>query len=401
MISLLLATALAQQVLDDSLETCTPRPIAGTVGYRTAVQATETNAQIYGAVAFAERTILNEEYGFPWAFHSSVVSKVTRIPTLALCPSGIQPGMLGVDMYASASGMAFAPIAKVPELEVFYAGSITGSVVHFPSEQYFNNPIYTTYAWALGGIGLTYAAPLAVLMNRDDNGPQSAAGDFVAGAAVSVPKHEDLGTFRLGYAYSGGLYTNIASDRIKLLASALLTDQIRELALARLGFSGVIVAEAAGRSDAFVRRKLLKPAADEPEPQALSAARAATTGSLNLDTVHVNQRNIGGVLSVYGALAVQPRVFLHEGLVSAMIPADELYLRHGASIGVMEMPAMPWYGVEGGRKLTFQIKLFAGMLSVGRNEAELMTNFPYAQDATFVHIGLTDETIDVITGRNE
>jgi hypothetical protein len=47
---------------------------------------------------------------------------------------------------------------------------------------------------------------------------------------------------------------------------------------------------------------------------------------------------------------------------------------------VVELPALPWYGTEGGRSLFVELDAL-GFVHVRRNSPSTLTVFPYAQDA--------------------
>jgi len=126
-------SARAQAIDADPLEDCVPRVIAGTPAVSITQQATRTNAQIYGAVALAEGTLL-PRHGLPVSFHSSAIFNVNRLPTVAACRFGQRYGMASMDMFATAAGFGIPiPVGDEGELRIVYAGSISGTLMHFPS----------------------------------------------------------------------------------------------------------------------------------------------------------------------------------------------------------------------------------------------------------------------------
>lgn len=398
MIGLLLAgTALAQvssvSAPDFALTDCVPHPIAGTVPFHIAEQAIDTNAQVYGAVAFAEEVLLADGGSF-WGLRMHNLYNVTRLPTAAACPTELQWGSAGLDLYASSSGLLIPLFMGNDDLDVrlFYAGSVTGSVLQFPSDRWGSNRVFTGYGYAGAAIGFTYAAPAAPLLTNG-SGVQQMVGDFVAGTEVSLPKHPDVASLRAGYVYSQGLYSNLNSRRLRLFATALLTDQFALLALAKGGLDKVVLPwEKAGKTSLFGRNQVLKgpSPATEPDPGATTAqpgaADDAGPGKIDLTTLHFQQHDIGGYLDVSAAYALLPRPFLHEGSATLKLPGELVGLPEGmplftGTIGVTEMPAMPWYAVEGGRQVYLDISL-ADVVHIRRNDPATLVVFPYAQNAT-------------------
>jgi len=390
-IALFAGLAMAQGFLDgDPLEDCAPRVIAGTPGVAVTQQATRTNAQIYGAVALAEDTLLPLD-GVPVSFRASNIYNVNRLPTVAACRYGQRYGMAAMDMFATSAGAAIPfKVGEEGELRIVYAGSITGTLMHFPSHTWANNRVFSSEAMAFAGIGLGYAPFLAPLIDRE-SGPQTVAADGMLGLQFFNPWDPELGALSLGYVYSSGLYSNVSVAKLKVLASALLTQELSELAMAKLGFYGIVAAEVLGRSHLYVRRKLIEPpTADQtvaPQQQiTLLAPR------VDLHTVHYEQRNIGGWVDIDVTGAMTPRVFLHEGWLGVHDPTHMVDVR----VGVTELPALPWYGIDGGRKLSYDIRAVYGFVSLSRNDADTLTNFPYAQDAIHLQFGVSSEAIQAL-----
>jgi hypothetical protein len=395
-IAVLAATALAQNTDTEgtsefmppawSLTDCEPRVIAGTVPYGVGRQAIETNANAYGAVALAENTLLAGDGKFIGVTGHALYN-VARLPAIAACPTDLNYGTMGLDVYASAGGLMIPFEALDGKLvgRVFYAGSVSGSLVQFPSDKYLYNRIFSTEFYGAGSILTAYAAPLAPLLTRND-GIQTMVGDFVIGAEIGLPDHPDVAALRLGYVYSQGLYSNLNSKRTFLFATALLTDRFALLALARAGLERVPIQDMVGKTSLFGRNQVIK---GTPASEPATEANAATFGKIDLTTLHFAQDDIGGgYVGVSAALAVRPRVFLHEAsLTLNLFPMD---LDLGEPIrairlhaGVEELPAMPWYAVDGGLQPYFDLTVFDSV-HIRRNSPETLLLFPYAQGATEV-----------------
>lgn len=362
------------------LADCNLRPIAGLVSYETAAQAAETNAQAFGAAAFAERTLLR---GSMWGFEMHTVAGAVRIPTIAECPDGTSyHGSGALDLFSSASGLMVPLPVGEGELKLFYAGSVTGSKVQYPG----SNRVFDAYGYAASGIAWTYAAPLATLV-QEDNALKTRAGDFIVGAALDVPSAPEVGTLTLGYVYSSGLYSNLSSQKLRLFATALLTQQFTMLALVKGGLDRVPLP---GGSEATLfgrRQAILPPPTVETAPDA---------SRVDLTSVHYQHDALADVLGFRVAFAVLPRPMLHEVAGTVVVPNDDgsgdPALESGAvainrlfalELGRTQMPALPWYGVDGGGAFFAELAIL-DMLYVRRNAPDTLLLFPYAQGATEV-----------------
>ncbi len=398
---------------------CVVRPIAGTVGFRVAQQSNKTNAQAFGAVALAEETLFRSQetdldgdgkpdrtepfqgnFAFGMQLHN--VFNVTRVPSIYQgdcfeLQTGERRdfGMHSVDLYAS----AVAWRVRIPQLKrasFFYAGSITGSTMGLPdtdSGSFFDSltrtRYNTSYAYGFAAIPLAFLAPLAPLINKD-NPPTRLAGDFVSGLEVDLPA---IGAARVGYAYSRGIFTNVSVDRIRFLVETLLTQEFSSLALIKGGFREIPITKSAGRTTLFGRRiELATPRASD----ATQGIVSRSLSELGFTTAHIEQTSIGKYVDLRFAYAIKPTPFVHEariGLHGALEEGDNdqsplRYFR--ANVGLVQLPALPFYGVEGGRALSFdvgfQLKTKGGGVEIGveRNAPGLLVVFPYAYDATSI-----------------
>ena len=390
-----LAQQAAGLVTEHVTEDCRPHPIPGTVPYNLGQQSIETNAQAYSAEALVRDTIAR---GGVFGLRLNNLYGVTSVPTIATCGSGQQFGTLDLDLFSSATAIGVHVPLGGYKVKLFYAGSVTGSHYHFP-RGIENERYYTSWGYAGLGYAAAFLAPLAPLISRDD-GLQTMAGDFIAGASLGIPDNPDLGTLDVGYVYSSGVYSNVSSQRLKLFATTMLTDRFALLALLRLGVDDVPTAgesrrDKVGATSLYGQNRVLR------APATLQTADAAGTGfrglladkddGVDLSTVHIEQRRIGQFLTVSAALAVRPTVFLHEGSVGVELPLSALAdidrdspLAEAAAIrgvlGVSEMPALPWYANEGGRQVYFDLS-FGDLIHVRRNAPSTLAIFPYAQGA--------------------
>ncbi|MEZ4241970.1 MAG: hypothetical protein R3F59_38630, partial [Myxococcota bacterium] len=254
-------------------------------------------------------------------------------------------------------------------------------------------------SWAYAGMGYlaAFAAPAAPLMSRDQ-GLQTMAGDFIAGASFDIPHAPELGSLDVGYVYSSGLYTNVSSERLALFATTMITDQFTLLALVRAGVAELPIVKREvrkiGSTSLYGRNMVLEappePTEALPEQKGFRGLFAEKRGAVDLTTIHLEQHRIGQYVSVSGALALRPRLFLHEGSIAVEMPVSALTEEAGGllsdaalvsgRIGIEEMPALPWYGTEGGRQLFVDLSLL-GFVHVRRNAPSTLAVFPYAEGA--------------------
>lgn len=373
-------------------EDCLPSPIPGTVPYTLGQQSIETNAQVYSAESLVRDVIGRGGY---FGARLNNVYGVTSVPTVAVCGNGQQFGTLDLDLFSAATTLGVDVPLGGYKLKLFYAGSVTGSHFHFPDETQGDR--YLT-SWGYAGLGYlsAIAAPLAPLVSRDD-GLQTMAGDFIAGASFSLPNNPELGTLDAGYIYSSGLYTNASSRKLKLFATTMLTDRFALLALLRAGVDDVPVAgeqrrEKTGATSLYGQNRVLKApgALQSGQPQTFQGLLADKTDGIDFSTIHIEQRRIGRFVTVSAALAVRPDIFLHEGSIGLDVPVEEYDRSMGevmpgrsfvrGVVGVTEMPDLPWYAEEGGRQLYVDFSIM-DFVYVRRNAPSTLSVFPYAQGA--------------------
>lgn len=398
---------------------CVLRPIEGTVGFRVAQQSQRTNAQAFGAVQLAEEVLFISkdvdtdgdgkpdrtepfpaDYGF--GLRLNTVFNVARVPTIYqgdCFELGANErhtfGMHAVDLYATSVAYRFR-IPQIKRASVFYAGSITGSTMGLPdtnSGSWFDSVLKTryntTYAYGLAALPLSFLAPLAPLINKD-NPPTQLAGDFVAGLEFDLPA---IGAARVGYAYSKGIFTNISVDRIRLMAEALLTQEFSSLALLKAGFRELSTLKDFGNTSFYGRS--LQLAAPRPDKEVTAFSKKSIT-ELGFTTGHVEQTDIGGYVDLRFAYAFRPDPFVHEARIgfhgSVQDGEDSLLRFFRANVGMVRLPELPFYGVKGGRALTFDVsyryKSENGIFEIGveRNSPSLLVVFPYAYDSTSIFI---------------
>ena len=313
------------------------------------------------------------------------------------CPAEFRHVNHRVDLFGSSSGLSFS---AGPVL-LFYAGTLTG---HMYAKRVTSG--FVPYAYGLGTAmaGPLATIPLTYLDVGNEDGTSSLAGDYMLGASVDVFGE---GHARVAWVGTTGVYTNLTGTRVRLFAAAAL-DQLASLEYFRGGLDRQFLAQGIGFSSLYLRQKNL------------SAASADTTAvdqvpKRRFTTSHVAQENIGDIVDVHFAYALAPDLFVHDLRVGLHTPAygrGKQVLREGkgmydlegmqdagimgiplsASAGQVQLPELPWWGVEGGSKIVIEVEAFilfpssdtGGLMlfyTFKANDPETLSSFPYAQDA--------------------
>ncbi len=395
---------------------CTPQPIAGTVGHTVASQARETNAQLYGATAFAERAVfprLDRKGAGGWtdrdggagvfAFDVNTITGAAWVPSVetgADCPQEYRVLEHRVDLHGAASALAF----KSGPFGAFYVASVTGS--SYASRV---GSGFLPYAYGLGAAFGGYLAPFQPGFLNKDEPLRSRASDYIAGAQLDV---WTLGTVRAGYVGSKGAFVQASGRLVRLFGAATIKD------FARLGAAEYLRAGLdrqlwgrgdgalmAGATSLYGRRLRYRP------PASVGAVADAAT---DFSTLHFQQTALFGVLDLDVAMGQAAGAsFLHIGRVGLHTPAfayvreiesdaappEDLasierggfFIDFGVTAGRVELPALPWYGVEGGGRFSGEAMVILWMpMDEGRllisfatrtNAPELLDALPYAQGA--------------------
>jgi hypothetical protein len=400
---------------------CTPVPIEGTVGWAVANQARETNSQLFGAAAYAERVVfprmdLKSAGGWKnmdggsgsFSLEVNAINGAAYVPskeTGGECPSEYGYLMHRVDLYASSSALS----AKFGPVGLFYVSSITGS-----SYATRVGSGFLPYAYGLGAGFAGYLAPFQLKSLNYQDDLKSRATDYIAGAQIDL---YTLGSARFGYIGSQGLFAQANGKIVKLFGTAALKD-FKDVSAAdylRAGLDRQMwgksdEALAVGATSVFYRRLNYK-----PPTQFLNGVTQLDELSSEFQTVHFEQVGLGGMVDIKAAgapFAEEP--FLHQALFGLHTPAfpfirdlmvdgidpselavferDGFYLDGSATVGMIRLPSLPYYGVEGGPKFSANLEAVAWMpmedvmriaiaWSLRYNTADLLDAFPYAQDA--------------------
>jgi hypothetical protein len=381
------------------------RGLTGSVRWETLRQAAYTNANIFGAVGAYDR------------YFRPVIANVMRGDDVD------DFFVFGEEMYYT-SHIAYAPIVC---RGVVYS-DCENTVAELPFDQFSGGiamgggsrhyGLFLATSWSLtapshdlyAGAGLTPVMPLVtgwVLPFGEDTYASLFPGSIdgiLAGYLNVGPVQASA-----GYVLSHGFFGDVNLPKLRAFVQALLTDRFQELGLFKSGFRGLSLPELVGSAKstidsigytaAYVRDAKLKP------PNIDDIGEEPELIGRDFWTAHLEQWNIAEIFDVEGAYAFATGGFFHKGLVAIHTPDmperasfstsettrktyyDEIDFSAYASVGFVELPALWYYGVSGGRSLAFSAELgfgndsAGGKLFVRRNDPEFLAAFPYGQDA--------------------
>ncbi len=393
---------------------CTPQPINGTVAQSVVGQARETNGQLYGAAAFAERVVfprLDRKSSGGWddrdggagvfGFDVNTISGIAYVPSKEVgadCPADVRYLQHRVDLYSAANALAF----KSGPVGFFYVASVTGDAYATRVGSGF-----LPYAYGLGAAFGGYLAPFQPGFLNHQEPTKSRASDYIVGGQIDV---WTLGSVRAGYVGSKGAFVQGSGRLVKLFGTAAIKDfsQLSAAEYLRAGLDRQIwgsgdVARKAGATSLFVRRLRYR-------PQRASAADAAT----DFTSIHLQQTAVGTVFDVdLAAGRTGDTTFVHIARIGLHTPAfsyvrdiesdaivaddlesiqrGEFNIDFGATVGRVELPSLPFYGVEGGGAFSGEAMVVLWMpleparlsisFAVRYNTPEFLDAFPYGQNA--------------------
>lgn len=378
--------------------------IAGTAGFENARAANTTNALAYGATGYMGEVVLpklkqgreaaKEAGDGGWhgggGYRYRTTLQAAVVPTYEVssgCPDRLRISERPLDLGSVNLGLA----ASNGTIGVFYSSSVVyGYTPSFDPRERF----------LFGMTGLVYAgmgAVLAPLAGGDQvfgEGASAVQTDFVVGGLIDTAGLHG----RLGWVGSRGVYADLEAD-IPVFFSAT----IDEPSLSNLLSGGLRRLDSKlGSTSIYAKNQPFRPI---PQLAAGNGAQVGdSTGGLNFATGHFAQENLnGGTFDVRVAYAVAPQPLLHEAQIAVHSRPGTLedaatggvdFLLRG---GVVQLPDLWYYGVEGGYRPTFRAEVgivvgddaAAGSIRylVMMNDPEQLLLFPYAYNA--LTMGLT------------
>lgn len=363
--------------------------IPNNVSFNTVLRASDTNATVFGAASIAERVVfpkLREDGDWLFRFVSNTTYGGVTVPVSYITDDAhIRYGISPVDF----SAVSLCGGIRTGNLGLFYASSMTSTTLA-PGigERAINGTVWALdlAAASLGGTKISKYSE-----RTDINGGNTQA-DFIVGAQY------DLGFMqaRAGYVGSQGLFTNVSQADVRAFLSSVFDTTIGGVPYLRTGVEKLPL-EPLGLDDAmssvFVRKiTMVAPFQDEVNTTYEDLRRAA---SFNLWTAHLQQLSIAKRFDLLVAVDMSTgtglqelRAGFHSPLFHGSAPKDpddepEPEEGWGIEAGIVRVPSMYYYGMQGGTKLSLALEARApaGRIKLSRNDPDLLAVFPFAYDA--------------------
>jgi len=421
-----------QQKLEWHCDDDQVRVVEGTVPWAVAVEARRSNARTYSALSELENGLLPaleaRDEGAVWRIGWNTLGHVTELPSTACGELASQVYDVGAYNLSVGGGNE--------HIQVFYSAAATYSLV----TQHWSDRTLKHGGGLLMGHFYSLSAPVwgARVINADDIGGDAftddwaflssgdgAIGgitlDYVAGARVRSKWAEG----GLGYVGSRGLYANAHQPQtglflhsvsdVSALSSTDGADLLRYLKTGAQGFTWFQklrsdVFQKVGATDAiFSRLQQVRPTGQVVQAQ--DARQSASLAGDSLTLTQLQQRNIYQLVDVSARYQLSPEPQLYELGVrvhSKGYHVDLLPRRRGArqldgsgagavAVGLVNLPARPWYGVPGGRRpyLSGDVRVYATdsdasssnfKASLRYNDPDTLLVFPYADNALEMHL---------------
>ncbi|MBK7584083.1 MAG: hypothetical protein IPI67_28280 [Myxococcales bacterium] len=383
--------------------------LEGTTRYEAARQAGITNAQVYGAVGAFDRYVIpvlgaeledGENLGL-FAIEYGAIINAARAPggcktkitdATEGCLRGIS--MNNVDLYSS--NFAFGYRGGL--FGFFYTASYTLPVV---VGEGLNRGSYG-YITMMGPVIAHTLSPLRLFGKSTFNKVLPGDVDGVVGVSMNTK----VGSAYAGYVYSQGVFGDIDVPELKSFVTTVLSQKFKELSylkggLRQFDYFSKSVPETIGRTSLYGRKLQLVP----PQPAGVTDI-ADRQNLIDFVTVHFEQTDIAKYVDARVAYATTPVAQLHEARLSLHTENYAFnrgpYVEHGyqgdkkvpveASLtaGMVSLPNLWYYGVEGGRRLSLTAELSVGpaRVSIRRNDPEVLSTFPVAYDAWSFFAGI-------------
>lgn len=385
-------------------------PIAGTAGYRNASAAITTNATTYGAAQWAERNLFPmvhrrdrpQKATGAGAMETNLVFTATRVPSVESgypfgdCPYDYRVTMRALDLGASNFGFA----VKKGRVGLFYAGSLTWSSSAFANNAARGMMTGSYLIW--GGVG---AAAAPALGGWDyEQGVSTISPDWILGATVDA----SYLFAEAGYVGSTGFYGHVQEGTVGFFGSALVQKGVDGLPFFKTGADRV--ESKAGLSSVYARKLPLQAMPRYGDGSGAPQRDGDTEVEDSLQTAHIEQLNLGGVADVLVAGAWKPTPGLFEAQVglhskgyheARKAQADEEeeagllgQARPGFMVrgGVVNLPDLWYYGVEGGIYGTARLELTQAFgdstpmyvqMRLLWNDPEMLALYPFAYNGVW------------------
>ncbi len=373
-------------------------PIRNTVGYRTMTHAIFTNVQAYGAVGMTEKRLFPllaaEGATFALDMDYTFTGGAIRLPICPKIGEGSELRMGKVDLGVATYGVGYRWNA--------FSFHVALSV----ATHYISNG--ETMNRGIVGIGLPLFAmayfPVSFYKPTFYRDNMSASYSHLLGASYNSP----IGALSIAYSTDRGIYSNITGTKVKLFAGFLAREALKDLPYLSLGLASLdfLVSPAMrklfGDTSIYVRKlQFVGLTPPEPSNEETSTAKVERTSFV---TQHFEQTGIAEMVDVFVAYSTSPKPMLYEAtlglhtvgyrspkslIATASRKVEERPDSYGVnvSVGVIQLPDLWYYGVQGGYRFKASVSVaassggvvFATGLSV--NDADILSVFPYAYNA--------------------
>jgi hypothetical protein len=388
-------------------------PIRGTVGYGAMFGAFEKVAQIYGAASMLENRILPmlrmPDVKGVFQYDVNAALGVLKVPICGGGPAANPgpPQMGSVDLSTGGMGGGI----KTGPVTLFYVGNMTYRGVRPDSDL---NRAGVAFGLPIIGSILSPLAPVVPRLVRDE---LAVSIDFIAGATFDA-QYAVIGA---GYIASRGFYGSLMQPQSSLFLSSAVEDSLRALPYLKGGIMSFdwLIGESAASvvgSTSLYGRKLQYGA---PPASSVAASDLTHPGGLGeqLVTGHFEQYGIGERVDLLFAAAFKPKTDVYEGLLAyhtkgylpqgvALARAGDKGLRDAcawgfrAAAGVVKVPDLFYYGVQGGylARASIDVGGLGGCkehdnmpmfyMGLALNSSEMLGVFPFARNAVSFNMSL-------------
>ncbi len=392
-LSLLVAAASADEMQLSACEFW--QPIGGTAGFANGLAAIRTNAQTYGAGAFARERLRGDDV---LALDMHVVVGAAQVPVWCSDTTGKHAQSVysqPLDVGATNLGLAIPLIQDGPlnlRARVFYASSVAQAVMGARA-----------LSWSMPLLNL-YPAVAAPVIGRSSTGRGLTmyAVDWIGGGYLA----SDIVSVQAGYTGTRGLYVDVTQEKVALFFNTVLGDGV-SLSDAQYLVGGVqqFDVEQLGADDpgfglvSLFYRDLPQADADEEVGGGAGLVDRLQTG-------HFRQEDMFGRYDLRAAWQFGAQGRLRE--LAVAYHTEGWYQREHrerqeerlfyARAGIVNLPDQPTLGVRGGVRPTARLdyiydvgttETLALRASFQYNDPDLLDLYPFAYNALGVHVELT------------
>lgn len=386
-------------------------PFGSTVESSVTSTISGANARIYGAVGFLENVLLPGMQRAPNQLlimaNSNIVQGYSHIPadldtscatSLGGAPDSCPLGRLDANAFASAGGWGY----QAGPIGLFYAAGWTGSLTGEPGAE-IGLPFLSASLMGLGFFN-TYTAPFQTGPLKFYDG-MSAVVDgsrmsYILGASADVLGFSGRVGF-LGSDDGNGVFLNASYAALHLSGSTVIQKELGDLPYTRFGFE---------RTPLFSALVFDDPGSEQEGTQMTTSIYAlrlqlptgGTTAIAPFWSGHVEQYDYPIVadfiaVDAKASLAVVPFVYMQHlgatfhspGFNGLMLPGADGF-GWGVSLGLVHLPEMRFYGLDGGNALTWSLDVRTSMvsLSVAKNDPDMLAKFPQAHGGVNINMSL-------------